>query len=216
MKRGYFTLIELLVVIAIIAILVSMLLPALGKSRDRAQAIACGNKQRQQGIGAILYGVDNDGDCPRGGYTQPVVTGIAWYQDINLYINDRSVFACPSATNYAQVPWTYWPYISDFGYNVHINNKPFFINCPLVKFRDTNVPSETPLIHELNLQNNFVDWCFAPGRLAINDGHAFTMRHNGGGNVLYLDGHVQRWEYYNYLNTANSVGRSNFVNGTRP
>ena len=212
MKRGYFTLIELLVVIAIIAILASMLLPALGKARDRSQTIACGNKQRQQGMGAILYAGDNDGACPRGGWSTPGVgTGVAWNQDINLYIKDRSVFACPSATNYAQVPWTNWPYISDYGYNAHINS--LSIPGPLVKLTNTNFASRTPLLHEINRQNNFVFWCFGLG-LPINHGQAFAMRHNGGGNVLYLDGHVQWSEYYNYLNTANAVGLWNFVQGT--
>ncbi len=112
MRRQAFTLVELLVVVAVIALLISILLPALKMARATAQSVACMSNQRQCVLGVEIYTHDHRGvmaayQIMGGGYHYWLRTLVAGYNtgpgssiSHEPYV-DRAVSLCPSNSFYA-------------------------------------------------------------------------------------------------------------------
>jgi prepilin-type N-terminal cleavage/methylation domain-containing protein/prepilin-type processing-associated H-X9-DG protein len=107
---GGFTLIELLVVIAIIAVLASLLLPALAKAQEKGRAASCLSNQRQLGIAAKLYVNDNGGSmCPTFFVRGANATRRAWFNYLQPYTGVTNLILCPTRTTAFKEVYAIYP-----------------------------------------------------------------------------------------------------------
>jgi prepilin-type N-terminal cleavage/methylation domain-containing protein/prepilin-type processing-associated H-X9-DG protein len=117
-RRG-FTLTELLVVIGLIAVLVSLLLPAVGKAKSAANAAACLSNLRQMGIGWTMYMSENKGRLPDYVWSTPATPEVAWQQSwlglLDSYNIREGALLCPSAAD----PFPYSQQNKGFGNVAH-------------------------------------------------------------------------------------------------
>jgi prepilin-type N-terminal cleavage/methylation domain-containing protein len=99
LPAGGFTLIELLVVVGIIALLISILLPALRTARQQAQAAVCMSNQRQVLNGIAMYQMDLSGIVPGNLWSEDAwyvtKSGVWFYALCPKYVGDPDVLICP-------------------------------------------------------------------------------------------------------------------------
>ena len=208
LRKG-FTLVELLVVIAIIAILAGLLLPALAKSKIKAEQIHCLSNMKQMGVGFIMYSEDHEGDLPTTAHLSLRPEDI-WINTLSPYVGDvdeiRFCRADPhvklkeknSGTSYILNEFLTVPLMDPFGRLIE----------PLPKLDQLKNPSATCMLFEtsekygVSIYNDHTHarvWLVGGWNSFINDtqpdrhrmGKAVPDRSAGKSNYLFADGHAK-------------------------
>ncbi len=223
MKRHAFTLIELLVVIAVLGLLAAVLFPVFQKVRENGRRTACLSNIRQISLAVTAYAQDHDNFFP------PTVTREGdWAEVVSSYAPAKDVFRCPSCP--VPASWDLkdpgLPAILAKGYAM--NASLYDTNADNDPFATSRVhfPSDTALICEAAYQSGPVkgQTGFPAALLGPDDGEelragqgfigaAGALRHNGGSNYAFVDGHAHWYPPQQVSRTkqGNNGGRPSFA-----